>query len=125
MLVTEAMVKTMKAGAVIVDVAIDQGGCIETLRPTSLVEPVYEHLGVLHYGVTNMPALVPRTSTFALTNATLPYALELARKGVRAAVRDNADLARGVNVWDGRVVHPAVAAACGIGPTPLAELVER
>ena len=120
--VTEPMVKTMKAGAVIVDVAVDQGGCVETTRPTSLVEPVWEHYGVVHYGVTNMPALVSRTSTFALTNATLPYALELAQAGVRAAVRANPELGRGVNVWEGRVVHPAVAAALGVTPTPLAEL---
>ena len=120
-LVTGQMIKTMKAGAVIVDVAVDQGGCVETTRPTSLVEPVYEQHGVVHYGVTNMPALVPRTSTFALTNATLPYALELARKGVREAVNRNPDLARGVNVWNGRIVHPAVAAAIGVPATPLAE----
>ena len=121
-IVTESMVKTMKAGAVIVDVAVDQGGCVETTRPTSLLEPVWEHHGVVHYGVTNMPALVSRTSTFALANATLPYALELARAGVRAAVRANAELGRGVNVWEGRVVHPAVAAAVGVTPTPLVEL---
>src|SRR5207302_9179574 len=120
--VTEPMVKTMKAGAMIVDVAVDQGGCVETTRPTSLLEPVWEHHGVVHYGVTNMPALVSRTSTFALTNATLPYALELARAGVRAAVRANGELGRGVNVWEGRVVHPAVAAAVGVTPTPLVEL---
>ncbi|PYM07255.1 MAG: hypothetical protein DMD82_05945 [Candidatus Rokuibacteriota bacterium] len=83
--------------------------------------PVYEQHGVVHYGVTNMPALVPRTSTFALTNATLPYALELARKGVREAVDRNPDLARGVNVWNGRIVHPAVAAAIGVPATPLDE----
>jgi alanine dehydrogenase len=110
-LVTEAMVKTMKAGAVVVDVAVDQGGCIETTRPTSLLEPTFELHGVVHYGVTNMPALVPRTSTFALTNATLPYALELAAKGALGAVRDSPELARGINVWKGRLVHPAVAAA--------------
>ena len=82
-LVTEAMVARMKDGAVIVDVAVDQGGCVETIRPTTLVEPVYRLAGVVHYGVANMPALVPRTSTFALTNATLPYAVELATRGVR------------------------------------------
>jgi alanine dehydrogenase len=112
----------MKQGAVIVDVAVDQGGCVETIRPTTLVEPVYTLHGVLHYGVTNMPALVPRTSTFALTNATLPYALELARKGPVKAVRESAELARGVNVWRGRVVYPAVAAAVGEQALPLAEL---
>jgi alanine dehydrogenase len=124
MLVTEAMVKVMKPGAVIVDVAVDQGGCVETIRPTSLLEPVFEQHGVLHYGVTNMPALVSRTSTFALTNATLPYTLALARRGVRAAVLDNPELGRGVNVWNGRVVHPAVAEAGSVPATPLAEAVE-
>ena len=121
-LVTEALVRRMKPGAVIVDVAVDQGGCIETVRPTTLFDPVYTLHGVLHYGVTNMPALVPRTSTFALTNATLPYALELARKGTERAVGESAELARGVNVWRGRVVHPAVAAAVGEEPLPVSGL---
>jgi alanine dehydrogenase len=124
MLVTEAMVITMKPGAVIVDVAVDQGGCIETTRPTSLVEPIYELHGVVHYAVTNMPSLVARTSTFALTNATLPYALELANRGVREAVRHNPDLARGVNVWAGHVVHPAVAASCDVAPAQLEEVLK-
>jgi alanine dehydrogenase len=122
-LVTAAMVATMKEGAVIVDVAVDQGGCVETIRPTTLPEPVYTLHGVLHYGVTNMPALVPRTSTFALTNATLPYALELARKGALRAVRESTELARGVNVWRGRVVYPAVAAAVGEPPLPVDQLL--
>jgi alanine dehydrogenase len=121
-LVTEAVVRRMKPGAVIVDVAVDQGGCVETIRPTTLVEPVYTLHGVLHYGVTNMPALVPRTSTFALTNATLPYALDLARKGALRAVRESTDLARGVNVWRGRVVYPAVAAAVGETSLPVDQL---
>ncbi len=121
-LVTEALVRRMKPGAVIVDVAVDQGGCIETIHPTTLLEPVYTLHGVLHYGVTNMPALVPRTSTFALTNATLPYALDLARKGTERAVRESAELARGVNIWRGRVVYPAVAAAVGEAPLPITEL---
>jgi alanine dehydrogenase len=123
MLVTRATVERMKDGAVIVDVAVDQGGCIETIRPTTLAEPTYRVGGVVHYGVANMPALVPRTSTFALTNATLPYTLELAGKGVIAAVRDNAALARGVNVWRGRIAHPAVAQSQGETATPLSELV--
>jgi alanine dehydrogenase len=121
-LVTRATVERMKDGAVIVDVAVDQGGCIETIRPTTLAEPTYRVGGVVHYGVANMPALVPRTSTFALTNATLPCTLELAGKGVAAAVRDNAALARGVNVWRGRIVHPAVAESIGERATPLSEL---
>ncbi len=124
-LVDRALVERMKPGAVIVDVAVDQGGCIATIRPTTLLEPVYHVAGVVHYGVANMPALVPRTSTFALTNATLPYALELAGRGAAAAVRANAELARGVNVWDGRVVHPAVAAALGESPNPLETCLPR
>ena len=121
-LVSEALVKRMKPGAVIVDVAVDQGGCVDTIRPTTLFEPVYTLHGVLHYGVTNMPALVPRTSTYALTNVTLPYALDLARKGPIRAVRESAELARGVNLWRGRVVYPAVAAAVGEKPVPLDDL---
>ncbi len=119
-LVTRAMVERMKDGAVIVDVAVDQGGCIETIHATSLLEPIYRVAGVVHYGVANMPALVPRTSTFALTNATLPYVVELAAKGVAGAVRDNPELARGVNIWRGRIVHAAVAESVGERATPLA-----
>jgi alanine dehydrogenase len=118
-LVTEEMVHTMKDGAVIIDVAVDQGACIATIRPTTLAEPTYLVGSVLHYGVTNMPALVPRTSTFALTNATLPYALELADRGVSGAIRQNPALAKGVNVCHGKLVHPAVAAFVGEPPTPL------
>jgi alanine dehydrogenase len=112
-LVTAAMVATMKEGAVIVDVAVDQGGSVETIKPTTLLDPTYVVSGVVHYGVANMPALVPRTSTFALANATLPYVLDLADRGPREAVRANPALARGVNVWRGRVIHPAVASALG------------
>jgi alanine dehydrogenase len=118
--VSEATVARMKEGAVIVDVAVDQGGCVATIRPTTLIEPTYRVSGVLHYGVANMPALVPRTSTFALTNATLPYVAALAGKGVPAAVRESAELASGVNVWGGHVVHPRVAESVGEPPTPLA-----
>jgi len=119
-LVTRDLVRRMKEGAVIVDIAVDQGGCVETIRPTTLLDPVYTLDGVVHYGVANMPALVPRTSTFALANATLPYALELASKGARAATHENPALARGVNVWRGLTVHPAVAEALGEAATPLA-----
>jgi alanine dehydrogenase len=122
-LVTEAMVAQMKEGAVIVDVAVDQGGCVQTIRPTTLLEPTYRVSGVVHYGVANMPALVPRTSTFALANATLPDVLELANRGPVTAIRTNASLAAGVNVWDGKVVHPAVAAALGETAAPLADVV--
>ena len=118
-LVSKDMVASMKEGAVIVDVAVDQGGSVETIHPTTLLDPVYVVSGVVHYGVANMPALVPRTSTFALTNATLPYALALATQGVAEAARANPALARGINIWRGKVVHPAVAAALGETPTPL------
>jgi alanine dehydrogenase len=118
-LVTEAMVQTMKEGAVIVDVAVDQGGCVATIHPTTLLEPTYSLYGVVHYGVANMPALVPRTSTFALTNATLPSVLELAGKGPERAVRENPALAKGVNVWRGKIVHPGVAESVGEPPVPL------
>jgi alanine dehydrogenase len=118
-LVSQAMVERMKPGAVIVDVAVDQGGCIATIHPTTLDDPIYQVAGVVHYGVANMPALVPRTSTFALANATLRHALELADRGPVPAVRDNPELGRGVNVWRGRFVHPGVAAALGEPPVPL------
>jgi alanine dehydrogenase len=111
-LVSEETVGRMRAGSVIVDVAVDQGGCVETIRPTTQDEPTYLLRGVTHYGVTNMPALVPRTSTFALTNATLPYALRLAR-GVEAALAADAGFGRGLNAAGGRIAHPAVAAAHG------------
>ncbi|MGH7331649.1 MAG: alanine dehydrogenase [Candidatus Rokuibacteriota bacterium] len=124
-LVSEALVGRMKDGAVIVDVAVDQGSCIATVRPTTLEAPIYRHAGVVHYGVANMPALVPRTSTFALTNVTLPYVVELATAGVRDAVRTNPALARGVNIWHGHVVHEAVAASLGEKATPLDECLAR
>ncbi|MBI4278999.1 MAG: alanine dehydrogenase, partial [Armatimonadetes bacterium] len=106
-LVTETMVRKMKAGAVIVDVSIDQGGCVETIRPTSHSDPVYPRHGVIHYGVTNMPGAMPRTSTFALTNATIGYALAIARHGWQAAVREDPALALGVNVADGAITYRA------------------
>jgi alanine dehydrogenase len=118
-LVSADLVAHMKEGAVIVDVAVDQGACVETIRPTTLAEPIYRETGVVHYGVTNMPALVPRTSTFALTNATLPYVLQLAGRGIAGAIRADGPLAGGVNVWRGAIVHPAVAAFVGETPTPL------
>ncbi len=118
-LVPESTVKTMKEGSVIVDVAVDQGGCVETVHPTTLAEPTYLVHGVVHYGVANMPALVPRTSTFALTNATLPYVVELAGKGLAAGLRGNPALAKGLNVYQGRIVHPGVAEAVGEKAAPL------
>lgn len=113
-LVTREMVAKMRPGAVIVDVAVDQGGCIETIHPTSHSQPTYLVDGVVHYGVPNIPAAVPRTATYALTNATLPYLVMLADRGARQAAADSAELARGVNVADGHVAHPAVAAAFGL-----------
>lgn len=108
-LVTRDMVKQMKKGSVIADVAIDQGGIIETMRPTTHEQPVYEEEGVLHYGVTNMPGAVPQTSTQALTNATLPYALHIARKGVPAIFTSSAPLRAGLNTYQGKLVNKEVA----------------
>ena len=116
-LVTREMVATMKEGAVIVDVAVDQGGCVETIRPTTHDAPTYLVDGVVHYGVANMPGAVPRTSTFALTNQTLPYVLKLAEKGLDALKEDPA-LLKGLNVHAGRLTHPAVARAFGLEATP-------
>ena len=120
-LVPEAMVRKMADGAVIVDVAIDQGGCIETVQPTTHDEPVVVKHGVLHYGVTNMPGAVARTSTFALTNATIPYALRIADQGLEKAMRADAALARGINVYRGRVTCEPVAEAAGLEFSPLIE----
>jgi alanine dehydrogenase len=117
-LVTHAMVKTMKAGAVMVDIAIDQGGCFETSRPTTHAEPTYMVDGVIHYCVTNMPGAVPRTSTFALTNATLPYVRALADLGWQKACARDAGLAAGLNVHDGLVTFEAVARDLGLPYSP-------
>jgi alanine dehydrogenase len=110
-IVTKAMVSKMKKGAVIVDVAIDQGGCIETAHPTTHSNPSYEVDGVVHYCVTNMPAAVPNTSTLALTNATFPYVLKLARLGAKEAIAEDKGIAEGVNTYDGELTYGAVAAA--------------
>ena len=118
-LVTRDMLKLMKQGSVIVDVAVDQGGCIETIKPTTHQDPVYEIDGVVHYGVANMPGAVPMTSTIALTNATLPYALELANKGFPEAVFTNPGLMKGVNIVDGKVTYKGVAEAFGLNYTPV------
>jgi alanine dehydrogenase len=113
-LVTRAMIASMRRGSVVVDVAIDQGGCIETAKPTSHSDPTYEVDGVIHYCVTNMPGAVPRTSTFALSNVTLPYGLELADHGLAGAVERHPELAKGINVLNGAVTYPAVAEAFGL-----------
>lgn len=118
-LVTRDMLKLMRPGTVMVDVAIDQGGCFETSRPTTHSEPTYVVDGVVHYAVANIPGAVPRTSTLALTNATLPYAIRLANKGWRQACREDAALAQGVNMVDGKVTFPAVAEAWGLEYTKL------
>ena len=112
-LLTHSMVKTMKPGSALVDIAIDQGGCAETSRPTTHSAPIYVEHGVVHYCVTNMPGAVARTSTLALTQATLPLALELADKGHARALQDNPGLRDGLNVFRGQVMHPAVAADLG------------
>jgi alanine dehydrogenase len=106
--------KTMQPGSVIVDVAIDQGGCVETIHATTHENPTYVVDGVIHYGVANMPGGVPRTSTLALTNATFPYALQLANKGWRKALKENSALKKGLNVVDGVVTYAAVAEAFGL-----------
>jgi alanine dehydrogenase len=113
----------MKQGAVIVDVAVDQGGCVETIRPTTHGDPIYEIDGVIHYAVANMPGGVPRTSTLALTNATFPYAADLARLGWRQACRADPALRLGLNVVEGKVVYPGVAEAFGLELTPLGDLL--
>jgi alanine dehydrogenase len=111
--VSKKMVAQMRRGSVIVDIAIDQGGCIETVRPTSHEQPVYEAHGVIHYAVPNMPALVGRTSTMGLTQATEPFVALLVQKGVARALAEHPNLARGVNTRDGRIVYDAVAKALG------------
>lgn len=123
-LVTEEMVKTMKPGSVIVDVAIDQGGSVETIdRVTTHSDPTFVKYGVVHYSVANMPGAVPRTSTLALTNATLPYAVQLANKGFKRAVAESKPLSLGVNVYQGHVTYEAVAKAHGLDYTPIADLL--
>ncbi|VXD01244.1 alanine dehydrogenase [Sphingomonas sp. AX6] len=112
-LVTREMLKTMKRGSVLVDIAIDQGGCFETSRATTHDDPVYEEEGVIHYCVANMPGAVARTSAFALNNATLPFVLKLANQGAEAAMRADKHLANGLNVSDGKIRHEAVAEAFG------------
>jgi alanine dehydrogenase len=115
------MIKDMEPGSVIVDVAVDQGGCVETCRPTTHEDPTYVVHGVTHYCVANMPGAVPRTSTFALTNATMPYVKALASKGLERASREDPAIAKGINTYAGKVTHPAVAEALGQPYTPFAD----
>ena len=122
-LVSRAMVKAMKAGAAVVDIAIDQGGCFETSRPTTHADPIFVVDDVVHYCVTNMPGAVPRTSTYALNNATLPFVLALADKGWKRALADDAHLRHGLNVAAGKVTHPEVAAALGAAYVPADHLI--
>jgi len=122
-LVTRRMLTDVTDGAVIVDVAVDQGGCVETTHPTTHSEPTYYVEGVLHYCVANMPGAVPRTSTFALTNATLPYALKLANSGFRSAVLSDPGLAAGVNTYNGKLTYQAVALSQAREYTPLSRLL--
>ena len=123
-LVTRSMLKDVPNGAVIVDVAVDQGGCIETTHPTTHSDPTYYVEGVLHYCVANMPGAVPRTSTFALTNATLPYAVKLANKGFFNAIKSDENLKAGVNTYAGHCTYEAVAQAQSIAYTSIDALVE-
>ncbi len=122
-IVTRAMVEKMKKGAVIVDVAIDQGGCIETAHPTTHSDPSFEVAGVVHYCVTNMPAAVPNTSTLALTNATFPYVLRLANLGAVATIQGDPGVAEGVNTYGGQLTYEAVALAQGREYKPVASLL--
>jgi len=123
-LVTEAMVAGMPPGAVVVDISIDQGGCFETSHMTTHSDPTYVSHDVVHYCVGNMPGAVPRTSTYALTNVTIPYAVEIASHGLEHAIRHDPALALGVNVFAGEVTNPGVAEAHAMARTPLAALVD-
>lgn len=118
-LVTRRMLGKMKKGAVIVDISVDQGGVFETSRPTTHANPTYEVDGIIHYCVTNMPGAVPHTSTLALTNTTLPYALSIANKGLQKAIRDDEALAKGINTINGKLVYEPVAQALNLPYTPL------
>jgi len=122
-LVTRDMLKTMKKGAVLVDVAIDQGGCFETSKPTTHSDPIFTVAGIVHYCVANMPGGVAKTSTMALTNATLPYVVEIANKGWKRAIQENPEIKLGANVVKGKVTYKAVADAFGLEYTPIESLI--
>ena len=123
-LITRDMLKTMRPGTVLVDVAVDQGGCIETCKPTTHEDPTFIIDDVVHYCVANMPGAVPYTSTLALTNATLPYAIQLANKGWRKAVQDNEDLRLGLNVVNGEICYKGVSDAWNLPYTPVEQILE-
>jgi alanine dehydrogenase len=122
-LVTRDMLKTMKKGAILVDVAIDQGGCFETSKPTTHSNPIFTVDGIVHYCVANMPGAVARTSTLALTNATLPYALEIANKGWQRAMAENSEIKAGANVVDGHITCEGVAEAFDLPFVPIDDLI--
>ncbi|HEX9776989.1 MAG TPA: alanine dehydrogenase [Geopsychrobacteraceae bacterium] len=122
-LVTREMLATMKPGAVMVDVAIDQGGCFETSHPTTHSEPIYDVDGIMHYCVANMPGAVPLTSTMALTNATLPYAVQIANKGWRQVARENAGIKAGINIVAGKITYQGVAEAVGMDYVPVDQIL--
>lgn len=123
-LVTREMLATMKPGAVMVDVAIDQGGCFETSKPTTHTEPIYKVDGIIHYCVANMPGAVPLTSTMALTNATLPYAVKIADQGLQQVARENAGIKEGINIVNGQITYRGVADAFGMDYVPVDEALK-
>ncbi|MGB9597725.1 MAG: alanine dehydrogenase, partial [Candidatus Poribacteria bacterium] len=123
-IVTREMVQSMKTGAVIVDVSVDQGGCVETTRPTTHYEPTFLEYDVVHYCVTNIPGAVGRTSSYALTNVTLPYILELANKGWRKAMIENPALLKGLNIIDGKVTFKAIAESLNLEYHPVEEVLD-
>jgi len=124
-LISRSLVQRMKPGSAFVDISIDQGGCAETSRPTTHVQPIYVEEDVVHYCVTNMPASVPYTSTYALTNSTLSYGLELANRGFPQALIRNKALAKGLNTYDGKITHEGVATAFNLPLTPLEEVIRQ
>ncbi|MGD9089728.1 MAG: alanine dehydrogenase, partial [Desulfobacterales bacterium] len=122
-LVSREMLKSMKKGSVLVDVSIDQGGCFETSKETTHADPTYTVDGIVHYAVSNMPGALPRTSTLALNNATLPYAVEIANKGWKKAMQENPEIKRGANVVKGKVTYEGVAEAFGLKYSPIDKLL--
>jgi alanine dehydrogenase len=124
-LITREMLKSMKDGAVVVDVAVDQGGSLETSRPTTHEDPIYDVDGIIHYCVANMPGAMPMTSTIALTNATLPYAVEIANKGFARSIHENEDIKKGANIVLGEITYKNVADAFNMTYTPVEDVLSR